>query len=148
MNISLSIKTRIEKVLRENRLSVTDSRKMVLKLFMENDIALDHAAIEKGTGEKYDRVTIYRTLQSFLEKGIIHLIPTNDNTTLYALCKECDHGFHYDNHVHFICNECHNTQCLEDVLVPEVKLPDGFIPSATQMTVTGTCKKCMEKKSS
>lgn len=145
MMITPSIKTRIEHLLRSNQLSITGSRKMVLKLFMENDVALDHAAIEKGTGEKYDRVTIYRTLQSFVEKGIIHPIPTNDNSTVYALCKECDHGFHHDNHVHFVCSKCNNTQCLDDVLVPEVKLPDGFLPYATQMTVTGTCKKCAQE---
>jgi Fur family ferric uptake transcriptional regulator len=32
--------------------------------------------IEKEVGDKYDRVTIYRTLQTFEEKGIIHTIPT------------------------------------------------------------------------
>lgn len=144
MIISKSVKSRIEQILRTNQLSITASRKEVLKLFLEKEVALDHAAIEKDTGEQFDRVTIYRTLQSFLEKGIIHTIPTNDNSTMYALCKECTHGFHHDNHVHFLCEVCHNTQCLEEVLIPDVQLPEGFSPVAMQMTVTGICKRCKE----
>lgn len=138
-----SVKTRIDKILKENRLSVTGSRKSVLRLFLENRSALDHAHIEKGTSEQFDRVTIYRTLQSFLEKGIIHIIPTKDNSTLYALCKDdCGQGHHHDNHVHFLCSNCQITTCLEEVLIPEVRLPEGFKPLDMQMTVTGVCKRC------
>ncbi len=42
---------------------------------MDSNGALAHADIEKKTGESFDRVTVYRTLQSFVEKGIVHLIP-------------------------------------------------------------------------
>lgn len=143
ITVEASVKTRIDKILRDNRLSVTGSRRDVLSLFFENQSALDHADIEKGTAEQYDRVTIYRTLQSFLEKGIIHVIPTQDSSTLYALCKDdCGEGHHHDNHVHFICNQCRTTTCLDDVLIPEVRLPDGFKPADMQMTVTGICKPC------
>jgi Fur family ferric uptake transcriptional regulator len=105
--------------------------------------ALAHGDIEKKTGEKFDRVTVYRTLQTFLEKGIIHTIPTSDNSVLYALCHDnCSEGHHHDNHVHFICTECGKTICLADVLIPEVKLPGGFLPHESQMVVSGLCKEC------
>src|ERR687892_194240 len=90
-------------VLRRKHLSITDSRKKILSLFLNNKDALAHADIEKKAGEKFDRVTVYRTLQTFVEKGIVHTIPTADNAVLYALCKdECVEGHHHDNHVHFI----------------------------------------------
>lgn len=140
-----SLKTRADKILKENRLSLTGSRRSVLQLFLSNRSALDHAQIEKGTSEQFDRVTIYRTLQSFLEKGIIHSIPTKDNSTLYALCREdCGQGHHHDNHVHFLCSQCAITTCLDEVLIPEVRLPQGFKPLDAQMTVTGICKRCRE----
>lgn len=130
-------------ILKKNGLSVTESRKKILDLFMESDGALAHADIEKNTDAAFDRVTVYRTLQTFVEKGIIHQIPTTDNSILYALCKHnCQQGHHHDNHVHFICNKCDKTFCLDDVTVPAVKLPAGFAPAQAAMVVTGLCEEC------
>ncbi|MCY7422127.1 MAG: transcriptional repressor [Chitinophagaceae bacterium] len=130
-------------VLKRNQLSVTESRKQILELFYERNNALEHNDIERITGEKFDRVTIYRTLQTFVEKGIIHTIPTADNSVRYALCKdECTEGHHHDNHIHFICNQCSTTYCLEAVSVPEVLLPKGFQPQLIEVVVSGKCKNC------
>ncbi len=135
--------TRIDTILKGNQLSVTGSRKKILELFLDSRGALAHADIEKKTGEKFDRVTVYRTLQVFLEKGIIHNIPTSDNSIRYALChSDCSGGHHHDNHVHFVCGLCGNTSCLDDVTVPAVKLPEGFTPKEYQMVVSGVCKEC------
>jgi Fur family transcriptional regulator, ferric uptake regulator len=135
--------TRIDHILKRNQLSVTGSRKKILELFLDSRGALAHADIEKKTGEKFDRVTVYRTLQVFLEKGIIHNIPTSDNSIRYALChNDCSGGHHHDNHVHFVCGQCGNTSCLDDVTVPSVKLPEGFAPRDYQMVVSGVCKEC------
>lgn len=136
--------SQIDNILKKNQLSVTGSRKRILELFLSsNGGALAHGDIEKKTGEKFDRVTVYRTLQTFLEKGIIHSIPTVDNSVRYAMCKEtCAGGHHHDNHVHFVCSACGHTTCLDTVLIPEVKLPEGFQPEEFQMVVTGVCKEC------
>ena len=133
----------VDEILKRNQLSVTGSRKKILELFLRKQGALAHADIERGAGEKFDRVTVYRTLQVFVEKGIIHSIPTSDNSVLYALCKDdCAQGHHHDNHIHFICTRCDKTICMEDVAVPEVKLPKGFSPTHYQMIVSGVCKDC------
>lgn len=134
---------RIDNILKRNQLSLTDSRKKILELFLGSKGALAHGDIEKKTGGKFDRVTVYRTLQSFLEKGIIHNIPTADNSIRYALChNECSGGHHHDNHVHFVCGICGNTRCLENVVIPTVKLPEGFTPKDYQMVVSGVCSEC------
>lgn len=133
----------IADILKKNQLSVTDSRKKILDLFLNSNGALAHADIEKSTGEIFDRVTVYRTLQTFVEKGIVHHIPTTDNSILYALCKDdCEAGHHHDNHVHFICETCSKTICLEEVTVPQVKLPKGFKPHNAEMVVKGVCGDC------
>ena len=130
-------------ILKRTGLSVTEGRKKILELFLETEGALAHADIEKNTDAAFDRVTVYRTLQTFVEKGIIHQIPTTDNSVLYALCKhDCAQGHHHDNHVHFICNNCTKTICLDDVTVPAVKLPKGFSPVQSAMVVTGICNDC------
>lgn len=133
----------MNEIFRKNHLSVTGSRKRILELFLKSEGALTHADIEKKAGQSFDRVTVYRTLQTFVEKGIVHQIPTTDNSVLYALCKDnCAEGHHHDNHVHFICDQCAKTICLEDVTVPEVRLPKGFKPSHAQMIVNGICGEC------
>ena len=133
----------VNEILKKNELSVTEGRKKILELFLNSDGALAHADIEKRTGENFDRVTVYRTLQTFVDKGIIHLIPTTDNSILYALCKDnCEAGHHHDDHVHFVCDVCNKTICLEEVTVPQVKLPKGFTPNHAEMVVSGICGDC------
>jgi len=130
-------------ILKRNQLSVTESRCKILELFRNNNRALSHADIEKKTGEHFDRVTIYRTLQTFVEKGIVHTIPTSDNSVLYALCKdECSEGHHHDNHVHFICDNCGTTYCLESIIIPSLTLPKGFAVKRTDVVASGICDKC------
>jgi len=139
----MMINQQIQQLLKRNQLSVTDSRSKILELFLQQNGALAHADIEKKSGASFDRVTVYRTLQTFVEKGIIHTIPTADNSILYALCKDaCTEGHHYDRHVHFVCSKCSNTICLEDIMVPEVKLPGGYEATQVEVVVNGICKDC------
>ena len=145
MHIHHNHTSNVNDILRKNQLSVTGSRKTILELFLHSSGALAHADIEKKAGEKIDRVTVYRTLQSFMEKGIIHTIPTPDNSIRYALCKDdCTEGHHHDNHVHFVCTVCSVTICLDTVTVPEVKLPRGFKPLEVQMIINGVCDACQK----
>ena len=132
-----------EELLRRNRLSITESRKKILQLFLEQTGALAHGDIEKRAGEKFDRVTVYRTLQTFVDKGIIHTIPTADNSIRYALCKdECSEGHHHDHHVHFVCTSCNITYCLDDVVTPELNLPKGYALDHIEVVAEGTCRNC------
>lgn len=130
-------------ILKQNQLSITEGRVKILEIFLSNPNALSHADIETFTGDSFDRVTIYRTLQVFVEKGIIHQIPTTDNSVKYALCKDnCAPGQHHDNHVHFICDRCHKTFCLEGVHIPAVDLPEGFRTQRAEMVLSGICSQC------
>ena len=132
----------IAEVLRKNNLSITESRRKILGLFLQSPDALTHGDIEKKAGEKFDRVTVYRTLQTFVEKSIIHTIPTADNAVLYALCKDCEEGHHHDDHVHFVCTHCNTTICLDDVVTPRIDLPAGYKAENVQVVINGLCKNC------
>ena len=133
---------RLSDILRRKSLSVTDSRKKILGLFLDSQDALAHGDIEKKAGEKFDRVTVYRTLQTFVEKGIIHSIPTSDNSVRYALCRDCQEGHHHDEHVHFVCSNCGKTICLDDVVSPAIDLPEGYVVENVQVVINGICKDC------
>lgn len=132
-----------EKILKHHQLSVTDSRTFILVFFLQQKGAVSHGDIEKKAGDRFDRVTIYRTLQTFVDRGIVHTIPTADNSIRYALCKdECGHGGHHDHHIHFICDKCGQTFCLDDVVTPDIRLPKGYISKKVEVVVEGTCRDC------
>lgn len=134
---------KVSAILKENSLSVTAGRQKILQLFIDVQGALSHSDIEKKTGEYFDRVTVYRTLNSFVDKGIIHIIPSSDNSIKYALCKDdCEEGHHHDHHVHFQCSECNGTFCLDEVVTPTVAVPAGYKPKTIEVVVQGICKQC------
>lgn len=140
-----NVNTRLNEILKRKHLSVTDSRKKILSLFLNSNDALAHGDIEIKAGEKFDRVTVYRTLQTFVEKGIVHTIPTADNSIRYALCKDCEEGHHHDDHVHFVCTRCQKTICLDDIISPNIQLPEGYVANNVQVVINGVCAECSKK---
>ena len=140
---ALSMKDNGVEILKRNHLSVTNIRKDILRLLQLKNTGLSHRDFEKGLSPNVDRTTIYRTLQTFSEKGIIHTIPTIDDTIQYALCKDaCTEDQHIDNHAHFSCEKCGKTYCLESVIIPAVKTPKGFTVKQKDLVMTGICKAC------
>jgi len=139
----LSLETQIKQILKEHSLRLTQGRVDVISVFLLNSFAVSHADIESQIENNYDRVTIYRTLKSFLECGLIHKVLDDNGTTRYALCAEaCADGNHKHNHIHFKCVKCAQTACLEHVNIPEVKLPKGFVPKESNYLISGLCDRC------
>ncbi len=129
-------------LLKEFKLRSTPSRKAILNFFLKKNYALAHADIEKGIPSNFDRVTVYRTLKTFLDKGLIHKVLDDEGALKYALCTEaCTMTGHHHDHVHFKCVRCGQTNCLE-VEVPPVKLPKGYLPGEINLLIQGVCAKC------
>lgn len=131
-----------EKILKKHNLRITQFRMDVINVFNKAGHALSSNDIETKLKDA-DRITLYRTLKSFEEKGIIHKAVDGTITQKYAICESnCDEHHHHDQHVHFHCERCENTFCMDDVFVPTIHLPTGFNVSSTNMVVNGTCEKC------
>lgn len=121
----------------------TNGREEVLNLFLEADHALSHGDIEMGLGPDHDRVTIYRTLRTFLDKGILHKVLDDGGNPKYALCREtCAQGHHHHDHVHFKCADCGQTTCLDQVHIPSVALPEGYSRKEMNLLIQGVCSEC------
>lgn len=132
-----------EELLQKNALKRTSARLKVLHLFEESDHALSQPELEQHLGEEIDRVTLYRILSAFEEKGIVHKIIDPQGTGKYALCHaDCNAGHHHDEHLHFNCIVCHNTYCLENTAVPAVSVPAGFQVNELVLSASGICSKC------
>lgn len=133
----------VQSILKGHGLSVTGVRRRILEVFLRSEEGLSHGDVEFNAGDQLDRVTVYRTLQSFLEKGIVHAIPSADSAARYALCKDdCKEGHHHDDHVHFICTACGKATCLNDMQVPDIRLPKGYRAVQTSLVVNGKCPNC------
>jgi Fur family ferric uptake transcriptional regulator len=129
--------------LQEYRLRRTSGRSAILGLFMRSQQALSHADIEKNLSAAYDRVTVYRTLKTFLDKGLLHKVLDDDGVIKYALCAEdCSATIHHHNHVHFKCTTCGQTNCMKAVAIPYILLPEGYEPEVINLLIQGLCNRC------
>jgi Fur family ferric uptake transcriptional regulator len=130
-------------ILKDYKLRTTTSRSAILHLFMKNSFALSYSDIEHEIASTFDHVTVYRTLKTFLDKGVIHKVLDDEGSLKYALCTEpCSSHEHHHEHVHFKCQKCGQTNCLETVIIPEVFLPAGFRAHEMNLLIQGTCDKC------
>ena len=135
--------SQIKQLLKDHSLRLTEGRMDVLSIFMDKDFAISHGDIETEVNYKYDRVTIYRTLKSFLDKGLIHKVLDDNGSTRYALCDHaCSIEAHQHDHIHFKCLKCGQTTCLDAVDIPSVKLPPGFQTVESNYLISGICNRC------
>ena len=133
----------VKSLLKDHSLRLTQGRADVISIFLKKDIAISHSDIESEIDGQYDRVTIYRTLKSFLDKGLIHKVLDDSGVIHYALCNDaCSEQYHSDNHIHFKCEVCGETTCLDHVSIPEVILPSGFKAKESNFLIGGVCSKC------
>lgn len=131
-----------KEVLGSYKLKSTSCRSEVLDMLLVSDRALTQSEIEKNVDPAHDRVTVYRTLKTFLDKGLIHKVLDDEGSTKYALCQECSGDAHNHEHVHFKCKNCGQTLCLDKVAIPVINLPKGYKISEKNILVQGTCKNC------
>jgi len=133
-------------LLKEHDLRITNSRIDTLGVFVNNHFAMSQPELEKNLGDEYDRVTIYRTLTSFLEKGLIHKVLDDAGAAKYALCTHSHNTReHADEHIHFKCVQCGNTHCIENLHLPDFSAPAGYTFFDTQILIHGLCPECNTK---
>lgn len=136
--------TQSENLLRTFKLRSTPNRQDILDLFLLRNHALSQSDIEREVDTNLDRVTVYRTLKTFLDRGIIHKVLDDEGSLKYALCRnECHAPVHHHDHLHFKCLVCGQTNCL-NIEIPVLRLPEGYIAQEINVLVQGICKQCDE----
>ena len=132
----------IEQILVSKKIRVTAMRLLIYKFLGEREVAVTLTDIENAF-EKSDRTTLYRTIKTFEEKGIVHQIDDGTGITKYALCEQnCSCEIETDLHLHFHCNNCNETICLTEHKIPKIKIPDGFVSENVNLVIKGICDKC------
>lgn len=121
----------------------TPFRIAVLEVFDKHPNAISLSKIEQELGN-HDRITLYRTLKTFLEKGVIHEIAFAGGEKRMALCAEdCEHDGHehQHEHIHFQCKNCNEIFCVEIDSFPRIKL-NKFEIESIEISAKGFCEKC------
>ncbi|MBX2951120.1 MAG: transcriptional repressor [Leadbetterella sp.] len=130
-----------EKKLEDKNTKPTSMRILVYDFLSSQNSALSLSEIERHF-EHADRVTLYRTLKTFEEKGVVHSIQEN-NTTRYKLCNDdCNENTHKDLHLHFYCKICKQTTCKEDIILPQ-NLEGNFRIDEIRFFAKGICENCL-----
>ena len=134
--------SKIETILENNGVNITAMRMLVLEYLLQRKSALSLTDLENYF-EKSDRTTLYRTIKTFKENGLVHQIDDGSGVTKYALCEEnCECEIDTDLHLHFHCTKCEETSCLTDHKIPQINLPEGFTAENINLVVRGICDKC------
>lgn len=134
------------RLLKQNGLKVTPHRLRVLEEITHKDAAVSQPELEKTLGKEIDRVTLYRILASFEEKGIVHKIFDLQGTATYAACAAgCSEAHHHDQHIHFICSVCNSVYCLDEISLPKIKLPLNFSMQSLVINAVGLCADCQKE---
>ena len=116
-----------EQILSSYGLNKTKSRIKILELLLQQHDTIALQEIEKSI-PALDRITLYRNLKLFEDKGIIHRALDGTNHPKYAICAEgCNEEKHQDNHAHFHCVACEKTVCIDEISLPQIdNLPSGY----------------------
>ena len=131
-------------LLRNRRLKVTEVRSQFLALLLQNEKAVSGHEIQSQL-ESMDRVTLYRTIRTLLDHGVIHKAMVEGNETYYAICKDaCEAGDHKHHHIHFKCTYCGDIHCLEMHDQMNLNLA-GYRIDQWEVQASGVCESCMNR---
>ena len=130
-------------LLEEHGIKPTANRLLVLKALAESQRPVTMAELEDAI-DSIDKSGIFRTLTLFNEHHLLHQIDDGCEGVRYELCHATG-DVDDDRHVHFHCEVCHRTFCLEEIPVPTVALPDGFQAETVNFMVKGICPDCAAK---
>jgi len=139
--MKVKIKEKINKLLDSAKLKRTGSRTAIIEVLLKTTRPQTAEDIISEIGRaRINKVTIYRTLDSMIEAGLVHRAFVSDGKCHFELADKC--GEH-QCHPHFVCTDCGQTRCLHDVSVPMASSPPaGFTIQRQQVRLEGLCPDC------
>lgn len=132
---------KIDNILEAKGLRPTSNRVLVLRAIIDAGHPVSLNDIDEAVATMY-KSTIFRVLGQFADHDVVHTIDDGSGSLKYELCSSHDHCSIEDMHVHFFCEKCQRTFCLESTHIPKVQLPDGFAMHSANYVIKGVCPEC------
>jgi Fur family ferric uptake transcriptional regulator len=132
-------------LLRAAGLRRTPVRVAVLKVLASAARPLDVPTIVSKLPDQTEAVTVYRTLNTFKRKKIVHRVLGEDRSGRFALGRADQRPAH--QHPHFVCDDCGKVDCLSAVTIPNnfirsLGVIAGYAVSYPEVVLHGLCPKC------
>lgn len=136
----------IQEKLLSGGISPTPVRLEVFKALDSSQSPLSLNELESRL-DSMDKSSISRALNLFRKHHLVHSFNDGSGSMKYEICHRGGTASHDDLHVHFRCETCGKTICLQDIKVPEVDIPEGYGISEINYIITGKCPVCNKQKS-
>ncbi len=135
----------VEKLLKQTKLRRTPVRAGVLEILAGTSRPLGAVEILEKLPPHTDAVTVYRTLNTFTKKNVIHRVRGEDRVWRYALGNPQETTAH--QHPHFICENCGKVECLKDAEIPKnfvktLGVGAKYTIQYPEVVLHGTCPRC------
>jgi Fur family transcriptional regulator, ferric uptake regulator len=124
-------------------LSKTPQRIAVLNILMNADAPVNISSLRQALAAKtrIDRVTIYRILSLFKQRGIIRDITSTGGASFFELAT-----IENPVHPHFICRNCARLSCLEPLTFSQasqwVSQKGDYSIENIEINISGLCAGC------
>ncbi|MBI2426223.1 MAG: transcriptional repressor [Candidatus Kerfeldbacteria bacterium] len=134
-----------ESLLKNAGFKVTDTRRLVLEIFLATHKPLSiHGVLEKTKRGSVNQATVYRIVEAFIAAGVLRRVDLQHEHAHYELTDE-------DDHHHIICTSCGKVEDV-DGHGDEAFKTDLLRKSKEFATITthalefyGICKTCARK---
>ena len=127
-----------EAVLKEVNLQITPVRIATMQLFETIDQPIDAQFLIQNLST--DRVTVFRTLNTFVAKGILRKVEFGEGKARYELNAQ--------EHHHLICQNCGKIEDIPHFNVPsvenDIQSKRGFLVTSHNVEYFGICRNCQK----
>lgn len=132
----------ISDILTGKGIKPTANRILVMRELIKASNPVNLANLEAMLDFSMDKASIFRVLELFAEKDVVHVIEDGSRSLKYELCHSSTKHSIADQHAHFYCENCKETFCIETAQVPLIEIPEGFTPHFINYMIKGICPKC------
>lgn len=126
-------------------LRTTPVRLGVLQILGKSKQPTDVPSLLAKLPSHTDAVTVYRTLNTFVRKKLVHRIRGEDRSWRYAVGDSDPKVEH--QHPHFVCDDCGKVECLTDAEIPQglvksLRIGRGYAIRQPEVVLHGLCPRC------
>ena len=131
----------------EKKMRLTGPRKRILRFLSESrqPVNLDQMGRARGIKGTCDNATLWRTMMSLEEFGIVRRVSLKSRMAHFALATPDEH------HDYLVCQDCGTVSDLPhtgtlDALQEEISKTKGFTFEKHEVEIYGTCPDCQPAK--
>ena len=132
----------IRERVRRAKLRATPGRLATYGVLHEAECPLTHGEVVARLGSQgFDRATVYRNLMDLTDAGLVVRSDLGDHAWRFELADEGGPA----GHVHFVCVDCGDVQCLPGVQVTVEAAPGApraVAAEQVEVQLRGRCDRC------